>query len=181
MLCSTLSFGQTSTESFPYYEIPPYPESYSAGTVAARQIDGLGFRFYWATEGLTEKDLSYRPSDSSRTTFETISHIYNLSKIIANAALEKENGNNDQSQLSYEELRHEVLMNLKMASDALKDSDDLTKNMIIFGERKFPFWHNINGPIADAIWHSGQIAIFRRVTGNPINPNISHFSGTVKK
>ena len=35
-----------------YYQIPDYPEPYSAETVAARLIDGLGFRYFWATEGL---------------------------------------------------------------------------------------------------------------------------------
>ena len=38
--------------TLPYYQIPDYPSSYNAATVAARTIDGLGFRYYWATEGL---------------------------------------------------------------------------------------------------------------------------------
>jgi len=62
----------------PYFQIPDYPESYSAYTVAARVIDGLGFRYYWATEGLTEKDLVYRPSEEARSMLETIDHIQNL-------------------------------------------------------------------------------------------------------
>ena len=51
---------QTSSEDLPYYEIPDYPSAYNASTVVARMIDGLGFRYYWATEGLREEDLNYK-------------------------------------------------------------------------------------------------------------------------
>jgi hypothetical protein len=37
----------------------------------------------------------------------------------------------------------------------------------------------INGPIADATWHTGQVASFRRSSGNPIHSKINQFSGTV--
>ena len=69
----------------PYYQIPPYPETYTAGTVAARLIDGLGFRYYWATEGLRPEDLQFRPNEAARTTEETLDHIYELSILIVNA------------------------------------------------------------------------------------------------
>ena len=73
--------GQTD---LPYYQIPDYPENYTAETVAARMVDGLGFRYYWATEGLRETDLNYRPGDEARTSKETLQHIYELTKIIVN-------------------------------------------------------------------------------------------------
>ncbi|HNP07210.1 MAG TPA: hypothetical protein PKN99_06270 [Cyclobacteriaceae bacterium] len=39
------------------------------------------------------------------------------------------------------------------------------------GDKKteYPFWNLLNGPIADAIWHVGQVVSFRRSSGNPIN------------
>ena len=86
--------GQTLTaqsEELPYYSIPDAPDSYDAHNVAARMVDGLGYRYFWATEGLREEDLSYRPSETSRTTMETIEHIYGLSKTIINASLSKPN------------------------------------------------------------------------------------------
>jgi len=181
ILISSVAFSQTETDETPYYEIPTYSETYTAGTVAARLIDGLGFRFYWASEGLTEKDLVYKPNDSVRTTGETVDHIYDLSKIILNATLKKANSSDDEDSLTFEEKRKQILINLKTAADILRASDDISQFKIIFGEREIPFWNNINGPIADAIWHSGQMASFRRSSGNPINPNISHFSGTVKE
>ena len=42
-----------------YYEIPDYPSEYNECTVVARLIDGLGFRYYWATEGLRDEDLAF--------------------------------------------------------------------------------------------------------------------------
>jgi hypothetical protein len=181
IMISSVVFSQTETDEIPYYEIPAYSESYTAGTVAARQVDGLGFRFYWASEGLTEKDLGYKPNDSVRTTGETVDHIYDLSKIILNATLKRANSNDEDDSFIFEGKRKQILINLKTAADILRASDDISQFKIIFGEREIPFWNNINGPISDAIWHSGQIASFRRTSGNPINPNISHFRGTVKE
>ena len=53
--------AQSNKENSPYYEIPDYPEKYNQGTVVARMIDGLGFRYYWATEGLRAEDLNLNP------------------------------------------------------------------------------------------------------------------------
>ena len=179
-LFSMISFSQNN-EALPYYELPDYSESYTAGTVAARLVDGLGFRYYWATEGLKDEDLAYKPKDDVRSTEETINHILDLSYVIVNATLKKQNGKNDVSKMDAMEKRKQTLINLKTAADILRTSDDIAQYKIMFGEREIPFWNNINGPIADAIWHCGQLASFRRSSGNPINPNINHFTGTVKK
>lgn len=181
-IIGTLTAQNTSEERLPYYEIPEYSETFTAGTVAARMVDALGFRFYWATEGLTEKDLGYKPNDSVRTTGETVKHIYDLSKTIVNSALKKANIRGEKEpEMSFEEQRKQTLINLKTAGDILRTSNDISQFKIIFGEREIPFWNQINGPIADAIWHCGQIASFRRTSGNAINPKISHFNGTVKE
>lgn len=179
LILSTTMIAQTNQE-LPYYQLPEASETFTAGTVAARQVDALGFRFYHATDGLTEKDLAYKPTDSVRTTQETIDHIYDLSKIVLNSTLKKAN-NREEVDMTFEAKRAATLNNLKQAADILRSSEDISQFKIIFGERDIPFWNNINGPIADAIWHCGQIASFRRVTGNPINPKVNHFSGTVKK
>ena len=173
--------AQAQTEKLPYYEIPSYSENYTAGTVAARQVDALGFRFYWASEGLTEADLAYKPNEDVRSTGETIDHIYDLSKIIVNATLKKANSRDKDDTLSFIEKRKQTLLNLKIAAENLRTSNDISEFKIIFGTREIPFWNNINGPIADAIWHSGQIASFRRNSGNPINSKVNHFMGTVKQ
>ena len=74
-----------------------------------------------------------------------------------------------------------TLENLQQASETLKNSKDIGQYKMIFGEKEFPFWNAINGPIADAIWHVGQVVSFRRSSGNPINPKINHLSGTIKE
>ncbi len=171
--------AQNNETSLPYQEIPDYPETYTVGTVVARMIDGLGFRFYWATEGLIDTDLAYQPSEDSRSTYQTIEHIYALSNTILNAALRKENQSFNTSDLDYKTLRSRTLINLKTAADILRETSDLTNHNLKFSNREMPFWFNINGPISDAIWHSGQIASFRRASGNPINSNLSFFTGKI--
>ena len=166
-------------KDLPYYEIQEAPKKYTAGTVASRMVDGLGFRYYWATEGLKEKDLAYKPSKEGRTTGETIDHILGLSFMILNAAANIPNGKTP-TKMTFEEKRKRTLENLKKASDILKESKDLSKLKIIFGERKFDFWNAINGPIADATWHVGQIVSFRRSSGNPLPSGVSFLTGKKK-
>lgn len=173
--------------SLPYFQIPDYPEIYTPMNVAARMIDGLGYRYFWATEELREEDLDYKPSESSRTTRETNGHILGLSRVILNGVTSTPNGSFPETELSFAEERAQILNNLHEASNLLKNQPDkgLDEREIIFtrGERKsiFPFWNLINGPIADAIWHAGQIVSYRRASGNPINPNVSVFSGRTRE
>jgi len=168
-------------EKLPYYEIPEPSETYTAGTVAARMVDGLGFRYYWATEGLRDIDLSYKPSEDARTSAETIDHIYGLTKVIVNATLNKPNNRSEEPEMTFAVKRKKTLENIKMAADILRSSKDVSKFKTIFGNNEYPFWNQINGPIADAIWHCGQVISFRRSSGNPYNSKASVFSGKVRE
>ena len=163
------------TNRLPFYEIPKEPETYTAGTVAARMVDGLGFRYYWATEGLREEDLNFKPNNDARTTGETIDHIYGLSKFIRNSLLEN-NKDTSGSKFGFEEKRQQTLMNFKVVSDILRNIDE-PYNM---DETGVPFWNIINGPIADALWHCGQVVLLRRSSGNPFNPKVDVFMGKLK-
>jgi len=171
----------------PYAEIPAFPETYTAGTVVSRMIDGLGFRYYWATMDLKEEDLHYKASEDSRTIGELIDHIYNLSTVVHNSALGKENdrtaGRNDEA-LSMEDKRRTTLIQLKTASAIFKEAADLNDYKVVFknpnGTNSFPFWNQINGPIEDAVWHAGQIVILRRAAGNPLPEGVNVFLGNRK-
>lgn len=170
-----------------YYEIPAYPDNYSAENVAARMVDGLGFRFYWASEGLRQSDLDYKPSKDGRTTAETIDHVYGLSLTIINAATSTINESVDRSEMTTEDKRRLALENIKSASEYLKKSSqgDMESMKSIFKREEgpnfeLPFWNMVNGPIADAIWHSGQIVTFRRSSGNPVNSNLTFFQGRLR-
>lgn len=63
---------------------------------------------------------------------------------------------------------------------ASKD-EDLVKYKMVFkresGTRELPFWNEINGPIADALWHVGQVVSLRRSSGNPFNPKVNVLTG----
>lgn len=176
------------TTALPYREIPAYPESYSAESVVARMIDGLGFRFYWATEGLRPEDLAFRPTPESRTSEETIDHILGLSTMILNAMKNQINvrSGEETSSLIFEVKRKKTLEILKEASDLLKQADTKLEDhkiMSQFGTNKseWPFWNLINGPIADALWHVGQVVTFRRSSGNPFNGKANVLTGKVRE
>lgn len=174
-------------QDLPYYEIPAYPESFTAETVAARMIDGLGFRYYWATEGLRPEDLAFQPSDGARTSEETIDHILGLTNMILNSVQQLPNGQGGgDAPTTFAEKRQRTLENLKTASDILKGGEGtLADYPIVFqrGENRseMPFWNQINGPIADALWHVGQVVTFRRSSGNPFNSKVSVLSGRVRE
>ena len=177
-----LSVNLMAQEKLPYHEIPENPENYTAGSVAARMIDGLGFRYFWASEGLRQEDLAYKPSEEARTAMETLDHIYGLSKIIVNASLQKPNDNSEEEkEMSWEDIRKQTLINFKTAADILRNAEDLNDYTLKFGSSEFPFWNNINGPIADAIWHCGQLVSLRRASGNPFNSKVSLFQGKLRQ
>lgn len=180
--------NSTMTTTLPYREIPAYPESYSAESVVARMIDGLGFRFYWATEGLRPEDLAFRPTPESRTSEETIDHILGLSTIALNALKNQPNvrSGEETSPLSFEVKRKKTLEVLQEASNLLKKADTKLENhTMVFqngaNKTEFPFWNLINGPIADALWHVGQVVSFRRSSGNPFNGKANVLTGKVRE
>lgn len=170
--------------NLPYESIPDYPATYTAGTVVSRMIDGLGFRYYWATEGLTEENLLYRPSDTNRTIGETTEHIFNLARVIYHSAIKEPTVRDKVSPppQDFTERREQTLKFLKEASELFREAESLDEHLVVFvnGENRFeyPFWNQINGPIEDAVWHCGQIAALRRAAGNPFDSNVSVFRGT---
>jgi len=40
---SVMNLSPAQDKELPYYELPEYSKTYTAGTVAARMVDGLGF------------------------------------------------------------------------------------------------------------------------------------------
>lgn len=172
----------------PYREIPENPDSFSAENVVARLIDGVGFRFYWATEGLRPEDLAFRPTPEARTSEETIDHILGLSEIVLNAVNQQPNmqSGEETSPLTFEVKRRKTLENLAEASHLLQYGGKKLEDSPIIFQRKestteLPFWNMLNGPIEDAVWHIGQVVSFRRSSGNPFNSKVSLMSGKVRE
>jgi len=177
--------NKVKEDKLPYASIPEHPEAYTTGAVLGRMIDGLGFRYYWATDGLTKEDLNFDPGGGNRPPIDVLSHLYGLSGTIVNAAAGQPNirpmtGVPE----AFEELRKQTLLNFARASELLKASSDaeVADMKITFkrGERESStaYWHMMNGPLADAIYHVGQITSYRRSSGNPIDPTVNVFMGT---
>ncbi len=128
--------------------------------------------------------MSYRISTDSRTFLETLEHISDLSEFVLRIVQQQYSGEIlEEKKLSFKEIRVKTLNELKKASQILsKVSDDEMKSFEIKikqGDSKItlPFWNILNGPISDAIYHTGQIVTFRRALKNPINPNVDIFTG----
>ena len=177
----------SAQNQLPYYEIPEYPETYLPGDIMSRMVDGLGFRYYWASDALTAADLDFKPSEAAKTSRETIDHIFELAVFVLQTVKPDANIDRDFKSKSYEEVRASTLNYIKEISEELrgKSGEELVAMKLVLGsgdrKRTMPFWNLINGPIEDAVYHTGQLVSFRRASGNPISPNISVLSGKVKK
>lgn len=171
-------------EVLPFAEIPSAPDNYEAQNILARMVDGLGFRYYWATEDLRPEDLLFTPGNDGRNCGHTLDHILGLSAVIVNTAANKSSGSFDWSELTWEEKRALTLNNLKRASDLFRElkSKELQGLEVKFDRNgkksEYPLWNLMNGPLADAINHVGQIVSFRRSAGNPIPSGVNVFKGT---
>ncbi|MBT5902382.1 MAG: hypothetical protein HOH58_09775 [Opitutaceae bacterium] len=194
VLLMTAALSTAETDRPHYYEIPDAPEGFSGPHVAARMVDGLGFRYFWATEGLRAEDLNWSPDGGEqegkvrRTSADTIDHIYNLALIVANATRgEPTKFPVEIEGLTFAEKRAATLGFIKQASDQLRAASeaDMERFDMVFvsesGTQEHPFWNAINGPIGDALWHTGQIVSFRRSSGNPFPSNVSLLSGKVRE
>ena len=171
-----------------FKNISEYPTEINNGNIISRMINGLGYRYYWATEKLKENDLRYRPSKDAYSTKETMVHIFTLSKTIYNTTLSKMNKRPDiDIPVDYESIRNETLQFLEKASKNFSNlnSEELNQMKIKFNRggtiKSFPIWNLLNGPIADAIYHTGQIVSFRRTTGNPIDSSVNVFMGSSRQ
>ena len=47
---------QTMAQELPFQSIPKAPTAMTSENLLSRMIQGLGFRYYWATEGLRPAD-----------------------------------------------------------------------------------------------------------------------------
>ena len=171
-----------------FKDISKYPTEINNGNIISRMLNGLGYRYYWATAKLKENDLIYRPSKDAYSTKETMVHIFTLSKTVYNTTLSKINERPDiDIPGDYESIRNETLQFLEKASKNFSNlnGEELDEMKIKFNRGgtiiSFPIWNLLNGPIADAIYHTGQIVSFRRTTGNPIDSSVNVFMGSYRQ
>lgn len=173
-----------SKVSFAQYEsniavIQNAPNEFTGESVLLRMIEGAGFRYYWATEGMKDIDIAVNPCEDCRSSFETVEHLYSLSAMVKSTVVGEVF---DRSKLLKDRPFQEYIdaSNANWAAAAnfiIAGNADISKMQIDFGGSQVPFWNVLNGPLADAIYHTGQIVTFRRMSGNPINPKVNVFMG----
>ena len=159
-------------------EIGAPPSKLDGTAVLVRFIDGLAYRYYWATDGLRPADFDFRPGADSMSTFELHVHILHLAfmirQTILNAAERERFETEDPA-----ELRALTLSTLRGVREHLEGITDeaIAKHQVLKRDgRRFPVWNIMNGPMSDALTHVGQINAWRRLNGNPARP-VDVFAG----
>ncbi len=170
----------------PYTSIPDPPAHAAATTVMIRVIDGLAFRYRWATEGLRPEDVAFDPGGGSRTPRQLLAHILKLANAVCRSVGADQTAGDPEELAGRDDIdsvRRETLERLLAARGALEEMTDDQ-----FGQRTFeivkgkwfPAWNILNGPLADALTHVGQINAWRRLSGNP-TPRANVFLGRPPK
>ncbi|MHC4779990.1 MAG: hypothetical protein ACYTFG_15570 [Planctomycetota bacterium] len=155
----------------PFRTIAEPPGEIGSSAVLTRLVDAVGFRFRWATEGLREKDFEFRGCSGAMTVSELMGHVWGLVNWVHLSLTGKGADKPDEPR----EIRQSVLeVTVALRSAVLAmDGDELARAKI----HDQPFWNVINGPLADALTHVGQINYLRRMAGNPA-PRANVFLGT---
>ena len=154
-----------------YHSIPAIPGEISTSNTICRMLAGIGFRFYWATEELSNELYTFRPGEGARSIGETVEHIWDLLnwtyRAIEPAGTTKPSGAT--------QLREGTLELIEILEESFSklDNDELADIKI----HKQPFWLIINGPLSDILTHIGQITTLRRISGSPA-PVSNPFMGT---
>ena len=163
-----------------FEDISKTPTELTATNILLRVVEGLGFRYRWATENLSEDNIKFRPHPTSMNIEELNAHIFDL----INSTFRVFGGEkqNIDSLNSFQQIRKKSLFILEDLSERLKKmrDEDLVK-MEKNTSRKLPFWYWVNGPLSDALTHVGQITSWRRIAGNPQLKGVNVFIGTSDK
>lgn len=148
-------------------------------------LDGLGFRFRWAADGLSAEDLAFSPGHGAMTLGELLLHMRQLvgwvgvnvhgarvggEPVIWSAACaELADPGSDPTMLSEQVLETIATLRadlLALGDDGLSDIRLLASS----GPDLRPFWNAVNGPLADFLTHVGQLNSWRRLLDKPAPP-----------
>ena len=152
-----------------FHTISSYPEEVNASSAIARMVDGLGFRYRWSLEALPDDFLSFRPSLDSMNVNELLAHIHFLaSRLHACFVEEKEMPLRSVTLEGIRDETLEILFSVRGRLARMTD-EELAQCRVVrkANHAVFPFWNFINGPLADALTHVGQINSWRRIAGYP--------------
>ncbi len=152
----------------PYRELPKPPEEVTAATVLVRLVDGLGFRYRWATEGLRDEDYEYQPSPDSMSMNQLLGHIHGLVNWVLQSLVEETPPLPEAPGLR--EIKSLTLDKISKIRSRLAEMspEQLASLRIRTRGGDYPLWNMINGPLSDALTHVGQVNSWRRLNGNPV-------------
>ena len=164
----------------PFNTIEHTPEQFSSTNVMSRFVEALGFRYRWATEGLTTNEYEFRPHETSQSIHELLEHLFSMAKFVnKNLGGEKVK---DETSYSSNELRLKTLLVYQEIDNRLKSLSDTEfeelEKLRTTNATSPSFWLMLNGPISDSLTHVGQITSWRRIAGNPQPKGINVFRGT---
>lgn len=161
-----------------YETIPDTPSVINAANTLVRMIDGLGSRYYWATEGLRQEDGSFKPTVENMNMMELLIHIHTLIRWVGRSIEVSISALEDKDNILH--IRETTLTGIVHISKRFKEIDnhglEKVKIKLPSTGKEYDFWYMINGPIADVLTHVGQITSWRRINGNPV-PKHSPFLG----
>jgi len=166
-----------------YAALPEPPQKPTATTILIRVVDATAARYYWATEGLRQSEMDYRPGPESMTILGLLRHVHGLAarckRAMAGEAQPQAPAPQPPAPIEdLETLRRETLENLSALRERLGAMTDEDLNSVIVN--KMPFWFLINGPLIDMASHIGQVNGWRRLAGNPTLKS-THFKGDAPK
>lgn len=154
-----------------YDKLPNAPEEVSAANVLVRIVDGLGFRYATATHDLRPDFINFKACETAMSMGEVLKHVYWLAWWV-NGAFKLEENEMDKTLDTIDAYREATLLKYEQLSNYLSTASDADLlNAELYSKRKdmhLPFWYAINGPIADALTHVGQINSWRRMADNPV-------------
>jgi len=142
--------------------------SLTGKTALLRMVESLGYRFNRAVAGLQAEHLQAAPVPGGMPLDKLIIHIGNLIQTLNGAFQRKQP---TYAECNIEQVKTEIVR-LYETITALRD-DELVALAMPDGGNIF---YLLNGPLSDALWHMGQVAVYKRLLGIQ-SPNGGYYKG----
>lgn len=138
---------------------PEEKRAETARELLRHAVATIAYRGGKAIRGAPESFAEFKASDKTRTPGQILAHLGDLFDWALSMAQGKQAWH-DSKPLSWEEGSKRFFASLQRFEDYLASDAPL----------QAPAEKLLQGPVADALTHVGQIAILRGISGNPIRP-----------
>lgn len=152
----------------PFASVGPLPAGPpDAPGVLACLARTLGFRYRWATDGMAEDTLAFRPVEGSMDMAALMGHLCDLAWWLRFTLTEERAPRPGAGVMG---LRSATLEHLEAVSSALAEATPEALEELRIRRQdgsEYPLVHVIHGPLADFLTHVGQVTSWRRIAGDP--------------